>query len=46
MKSIDEVLEVALERMPESISDEEYHRSHAPERVLADADPSNRLQTH
>ena len=46
VKSIDEVLEVALERMPEAISDEEYHRSHAPERVVADTDPSSRPQTH
>ena len=46
VKSIDEVLEVALERMPEAISDEEYHRSHAPERVVVDTDPSSRPQTH
>ncbi len=48
VKTIDEVLEVALERLPEPISDEEYNRSHAPEQVVknADAEPSGRRHTH
>ena len=46
VKWIDEVLEIALERMPKPLSDEEYLANPINNQEASDAEEKNRINTH